>query len=93
MKRQKKKKKKQKPILAPTKCINCGEKGAHFIGPSFGDKGFFICEKILTKLEKWMDEKGFDTVKQFRGKVSRSYEGNPAAFERMQFMKYFSEIR
>lgn len=49
--------------------------------------------RILSKLEKWMDEKGFDTVKQFRGKVSQSYEGNPAAFERMQFMKYFSEIR
>lgn len=64
MKRQKKKKKKQKPILAPTKCINCGEKGAHFVGPSFGDKGFFICEKILTKLEKMEKEK--KDAKQFQ---------------------------
>ena len=40
-----------------------------------------------------MEEKGFDHVDQFRGKVSEAYEGDPAAFERMQFMKYFSEIR
>ena len=49
--------------------------------------------RILKKLERWMDEKGFDSVEQFRGKVSKAYEGNPAAFERMQFMKSFSEIR
>jgi len=49
--------------------------------------------RILKRMEKWMDEKGFDSVDQFRGKVIKSYEGNPAAFERMQFMKYFSEIR
>jgi len=49
--------------------------------------------RILKRVEKWMDEKGFDSVAQFRGKVSKAYEGNPAAFERMQFMKYFSEIR
>ena len=49
--------------------------------------------RILKRMEKWMGEKGFDTVDQFRGKISNAYEGNPAAFERMQFMKYFSEIR
>lgn len=49
--------------------------------------------RILKRMEKWMGEKGFDSVDQFRGKISKAYEGNPAAFERMQFMKYFSEIR
>ncbi len=49
--------------------------------------------RILKRIEKWMGEKGFDSVDQFRGKISKAYEGNPAAFERMQFMKYFSEIR
>ena len=49
--------------------------------------------RILKRMEKWMGEKEFDAVDQFRGKVSGEYEGNPAAFERMQFMKYFSEIR
>jgi dihydroorotate dehydrogenase (fumarate) len=49
--------------------------------------------RILKRLEKWMSDKGFDTVDQFRGKVGQAYGDNPAAFERMQFMKHFSEIR
>ncbi len=49
--------------------------------------------RILTALENWMSDKGFDTLEQFRGKISRKYGADPAAFERMQFMKHFSEIR
>ena len=27
-------------------CSNCGERtGPHFVPPSFGDRGFFMCEK------------------------------------------------
>jgi dihydroorotate dehydrogenase (fumarate) len=48
---------------------------------------------ILNKLEDWMSEHGFDSLEQFRGKISRKYGADPAAFERMQFMKHFSEIR
>jgi dihydroorotate dehydrogenase (fumarate) len=48
--------------------------------------------RILKRVQLWMEEKGFDSVQKFRGIVSRQYEGNPAAFERMQFMKHFSEI-
>ena len=49
--------------------------------------------KMLTLLNDWMSDKGFDSVEQFRGKISRKYGADPAAFERMQFMKHFSEIR
>jgi len=49
--------------------------------------------RILNKLEKWMNEKEFTSIDQFRGTVAEQFRGNPAAFERMQFMKYFSEIR
>jgi dihydroorotate dehydrogenase (fumarate) len=49
--------------------------------------------RILTKMEKWMSDKGFDSLDQFRGKVTREYQDDPAVFERMQFMKQFSEIR
>ncbi len=48
---------------------------------------------ILTELDKWMSAKGFNSLEQFRGKISRKYGADPAAFERMQFMKHFSEIR
>jgi len=49
--------------------------------------------RILKKLEKWMTDKGFDSLDQFRGKVAEQYGDDPAAFERMQFMKNYSEIR
>ena len=49
--------------------------------------------RILKRLEEWMTEKGFDSLDQFRGKVTAAYDGDPAVFERMQFMKHFSEIR
>jgi len=26
-------------------CSNCGKPGAHFVPPSFGDEGFFSCDK------------------------------------------------
>jgi dihydroorotate dehydrogenase (fumarate) len=48
--------------------------------------------RILKKMLGWMEEKGFRSIQEMRGVVSGKYEGNPAIFERMQFMKYFSEI-
>lgn len=48
--------------------------------------------KMLSTLHEWMTEKGLDSVSQFRGVVSQAYERNPATFDRMQFMKQFSEI-
>lgn len=49
--------------------------------------------RILKKLEKWMKEKKFDSLMQYRGLVARTYGEDPAAFERMQFMKNYSEIK
>lgn len=49
--------------------------------------------RILTKIESWMSAKGFTSLDQFRGKVAAEYGEDPSAFERMQFMKYFSEIK
>jgi dihydroorotate dehydrogenase (fumarate) len=49
--------------------------------------------RMLESLSSWMEAKGFNSLEEFRGKVSGSYEGDPAVFERMQFMKHFSEIR
>ena len=49
--------------------------------------------RILKKLEKWMSDKEFDSIEAFRGKVATEYGDDPAAFERMQFMRNFSEIK
>ncbi len=45
--------------------------------------------KILKEVEEWMDSKGFSSLKDFRGKLSQAKSNDPAAFERVQFMKYF----
>lgn len=29
-------------------CLNCGQPGPHFVPPSFGDRGFYICTKKET---------------------------------------------
>ena len=49
--------------------------------------------RMLFRLDKWMTDKEFDSLEQFRGKVAQGYGEDPSAFERMQFMKHFSEIR
>lgn len=47
---------------------------------------------ILEGLEKWMDEKSFDTIDDFRGKLSNEKVADPAVFERTQFMKYYGGL-
>lgn len=49
--------------------------------------------RILKRLEKWMTDKEFETLDQFKGIIAKQYGEDPASFERMQFMKNFSEIR
>ncbi len=48
---------------------------------------------LLNRLIEWMEQKGYNYLDQFRGKLSQASSDNPDAFERLQFMKYFSEIR
>jgi dihydroorotate dehydrogenase (fumarate) len=41
-------------------------------------------------IKKWMDDKGFDSIADFRGQLNYSKITNPELYERSQFMKYFS---
>ena len=45
--------------------------------------------KMTNELSQWMDENEFETIGDFRGRLSRANSGNPAAWERVQFMKHF----
>ncbi len=47
---------------------------------------------LLNELEKWMLAKGFSSLEQFKGKASSKKVGNPAVFERIQFMKHYAGI-
>ena len=41
-------------------------------------------------LTKWMIDHDYTCLSDFRGKMSQEAASNPAVFERVQFMKYFS---
>lgn len=51
-----------------------------------------VLTKILNFMHEWMEEKGYNYIDQFRGNLSMSAAENPEIYERVQFMKYFSEI-
>ncbi len=47
---------------------------------------------ILNDLEKWMFGKRYNSIGQFKGKMSYNNIPNPAVYERMQFMKHYGRI-
>lgn len=46
---------------------------------------------MLTELEDWMNKKNYLSIDQFKGKLTQDNLKNPAEFERVQFMKHFSD--
>ena len=48
---------------------------------------------IINFLSDWMEDKGFNSVDQVRGRLSQAATETPDVYERMQFMRYFSEIK
>ncbi len=51
-----------------------------------------IIAEILAGLEAWMEEKSFAAIDDFRGRLNYANIENPAAYERIQFMKQFAGI-
>lgn len=55
-------------------------------------KGFREIETILAGLTDWMRKMNFQTIEDFRGKLSYREIPNPEIYERSQFMKHFSDL-
>jgi len=55
-------------------------------------KGFDQIGVMLKEIEEWMDEHNFASTNDFIGKLSYKEASNPAAYERVQFMKHFAGI-
>ncbi|MFP4471381.1 MAG: dihydroorotate dehydrogenase-like protein [Bacteroidales bacterium] len=51
--------------------------------------GVEYISQILDDLKRWMDHEGYSSISDFRGKLSQARSSNPAAYERLQFMKSF----
>ncbi len=44
---------------------------------------------MIDALKSWMQKHGFDSLDDFRGRMSQEATTNPAIYERAQFMRYF----
>ena len=55
-------------------------------------KGYAAIGEMLEELLAYMERHGFSSLDEFIGRMSFDKADNPAAYERMQFMKYFSGI-
>lgn len=60
------------------------------VASEFYKGGIKKASTIINDIDKWMGEKGFETLDDFRGKLSSKGNINPAAYERSQFMKHFA---
>ena len=45
--------------------------------------------KMLEDLNLWMDKNELSTIDEFKGRLSEVHSGNPASWERIQFIKHF----
>jgi dihydroorotate dehydrogenase (fumarate) len=45
---------------------------------------------MVEEIEQWMGQKGYRSLSEFRGSMGYGNIGDPAVYERSQFMKYYS---
>ncbi|MCU7877625.1 MAG: dihydroorotate dehydrogenase-like protein [Candidatus Thiodiazotropha sp. (ex Lucinoma borealis)] len=50
------------------------------------EQGSQAITSIITGIEAWMEEKGFETVEEFRGRVSQISVTDPTEFERVNYV-------
>jgi dihydroorotate dehydrogenase (fumarate) len=56
------------------------------------EKGLDSISDILSGIKQWMETKNYSCIKDFKGKMNQFNITNPAAYERVQFMKLYSKI-
>ena len=56
-------------------------------------QGTGLVGEILTCLEEWMQQNNYANIPDFKGKLNYKNIENPALYERVQFMKYFSSYQ
>ena len=70
------------------KQILAGAKAVQVVSALY-KKGTAQIGALLGELRSWMESHKYDSLDQFRGKMSQSEKDNPMVYERVQFMKYF----
>lgn len=73
-----------KQLLAGAKAVQ--------LSSVFYKEGFGLINGMLDEIKTWMEAHGLKKTEDFIGRMSVKKAENPAAFERVQFMKHFSGI-
>ncbi len=55
-------------------------------------KGIDYTSNLITGMDRWMEQHHYNYLDQLKGRLNQKSVENPAAFERMQFMRHFSGI-
>jgi len=72
------------------KCILAGSSAVELCS-SIYQHGNEIIGQICRSLEEWMTSMNFKSIETFKGKLNCANIADPSLYERVQFMKYFSE--
>ena len=72
------------------KCLLAGANAVQICSTVYKN-GVEIISETLKGIESWMNEKKYQSISEFIGKLNSSSAENPSMYERSQYMKYFSD--
>lgn len=70
------------------KQILAGAKAVQVVSTLYRN-GLDRLQQMVDELDAWMEGHGYQNLEQFQGLMSQSSSADPAAYERVQFMRYF----
>jgi dihydroorotate dehydrogenase (fumarate) len=71
------------------KCILCGASAVEICSTVY-QHGNEIISAIQRSMEDWMNTMNFHSIEDFKGRLNFARVKDPSLYERVQFMKYFS---
>jgi len=71
------------------KCILCGASVIELCSTVY-QNGNELIQTMNRSMEEWMVAKGFKSIEEIKGKLNFGEIQDPSLYERVQFMKYFS---
>ena len=57
------------------------------------EQGVDVISNMITCLEEWMVQNNYERISDFKGKLNYANIASPSLYERVQFMKYFSNYQ
>ncbi|NDY72591.1 diguanylate cyclase [Desulfobacter hydrogenophilus] len=71
------------------KHLLAGAQAVQMVSTLYKNKTPYL-KTVIRDIRNWMETHGFNSLDDFRGKLSQAEAQNPAVYDRLQFMKYYS---